>query len=95
MTFVSVYESLMNEKESKPKNFNKGYNYFIEHHDKIIVKCGNVESKIYPLAHCGILGALTRNGNAYSPDNAMSTDKGIADAMIAKGYRPSRNCFPV
>ena len=30
--------------------------------------------------------ALTRNGNAYSPDNAMSTDKGIADAMIAKGY---------
>ena len=28
----------------------------------------------------------TRNGNAYSPDNAMSTDKGIADAMIAKGY---------
>ena len=30
--------------------------------------------------------ALTRNDNAYSPDNAMSTDKGIADAMIAKGY---------
>ena len=30
--------------------------------------------------------ALTRNGNAYSPDNAMSTDKGIADAMIEKGY---------
>lgn len=30
--------------------------------------------------------ALTRNSNAYSPDNAMSTDKEIADAMIAKGY---------
>jgi len=30
--------------------------------------------------------ALTRNDNAYSPDNAMSTDKWIADAMIAKGY---------
>lgn len=30
--------------------------------------------------------ALTRNDSAYSPDNAMSTDKGIADAMIAKGY---------
>ncbi|WP_156031823.1 hypothetical protein [Selenomonas sp. AE3005] len=30
--------------------------------------------------------ALTRNDNAYPPDNAMSTDKGIADAMIAKGY---------
>ena len=30
--------------------------------------------------------ALTRNDSAYAPDNAMSTDKGIADAMIAKGY---------
>lgn len=30
--------------------------------------------------------ALTKNDNAYSPDNAMSTDKGIADCMIAKGY---------
>jgi len=30
--------------------------------------------------------ALTKNDNAYSSDNAMSTDKGIADCMIAKGY---------
>jgi len=30
--------------------------------------------------------ALTKNENAYAPDNAMSTDKGIASAMIAKGY---------
>ena len=37
--------------------------------------------------------ALTRNDNAYSPDNAMSTDKGIADAMIAKGY-DIENIYP-
>ena len=30
--------------------------------------------------------ALTKNKNAYAPENAMSTDKGIASAMIAKGY---------
>ncbi len=39
-------------------------------------------------------------GHTLSPDNAMSTDRGIADAMIEKGYdleklmRPSRNCHP-
>ena len=86
MTFVSVYESLMNEKESKPKNFNKGYNYFIEHHDKIIAKCGNVESKIYPLAHCGILGTMNRNKN--SDKEKLSLDRQIEDwRRIAKDNR--------
>lgn len=83
MTFVSVYKSLIKEKCLKLNHFNKGYSYFIEHHDKITAKCGNVESYIYPLAHCGTLGTMNRNKN--SDKEKLSLDKQIEDwRRIAK-----------
>ena len=57
ITFESVYESLIGEKIK----ISGGYNDFIEQNNFFPATCGNVESKIFPLAHCGYMGTLNRS----------------------------------
>ena len=60
LTLESVYESLTG------KNFNdiykdaENYNDFLENHEEIFAQCGSIESKIFPLAHCGYMGSISR-----------------------------------
>lgn len=77
LTFRYVYESLTNQKATKLKYYNKGYNYFIEHHEKISVEY--VKATIYPLAHCGTMGTINRNRNVEAGTMRMSLDKQMKD----------------
>ena len=69
-TFKYVYEALNHGKESKKlKYFNKKYNDFLGDHEDFKVKCGNADTTIYPLAHCGSYGTMNRNeGRAKQND---------------------------
>ena len=59
--FECVYETLTEKKASTLTFYNRSYNTFIENHADIKVNCGNVETRIYPLAHCGTYGTMNRN----------------------------------
>lgn len=61
ITFQCVYESLTNGEVCNLDNFDGGYNKFIVNHSNITAKCGNRNTKIYPLAHCGNIGTMNRN----------------------------------
>ena len=52
-TFECVYETLTGKSASALKFFNDKYGEFIEKHEKITARCGNVDTTIYPLADCG------------------------------------------
>ena len=58
LTFVCVYEALTGKKY---KNIRNNYNQFIANHENIKARCGEVEARIYPLAHCGGMGTANRN----------------------------------
>jgi len=77
LTFRYVYESLTGKKATKLKYYNKGYNYFIEHHEKISVKY--IKSTIYPLAHCGTIGTMNRNRDVEAGAMKMSLNKQMKD----------------
>lgn len=61
LTFECAYEALTDAKATTLTHFKDSYNKFIENHEEIIVPCGDVEAKIYPLAHCGFYGTRNRN----------------------------------
>ena len=57
VTFECVYKALTGTKYSIKTN----YRDFLENHSEISVSYGNVQSFIYPLAHCGKMGTIDRN----------------------------------
>jgi len=57
ITFESVFESLTGE---KIKIFG-GYDKFIEQNNFFPATCGTIQSKIFPLVHCGGMGTAYRN----------------------------------
>ena len=71
ITFESVYKSL----KGKAIKISSGYNNFIESHEEFVVRCGDVESKIFPLAHCGALGTNNRNRNLPKQDDKLYYQK--------------------
>lgn len=71
ITFESVYESLT----GKNYSVSGGYNNFIENHKLFIARCGNVESQIFPLAHCGYMGTMNRNRNLPKQDDILFYQK--------------------
>ena len=58
--FKYVYETLTKEKVSTVKFHNEAYKIFLEKHVDLKVNCGNVKTRIYPLAHCGGMGTANR-----------------------------------
>ena len=68
-TFEGVYRALSIDKKVKlPDGFANDYNRFLDRHDLITLRYsysgydfGSCESSIFPLAHCGAMGAMNRN----------------------------------
>ena len=47
----------------------------MENHEEIFAQCGNVESEIFPLAHCGYMGTMNRNKNLPKKDDKLFYQK--------------------
>lgn len=60
-TFACAYETLTGKKASEFDDFKDNFNEFIKNNTSYSVQCGTKESRIYPLAHCGNGGTLSRN----------------------------------
>ena len=59
--FAYSYEALTGKKASEFDDFKNNFNKFLENNICFTVQCGGVESQIYPLAHCGNGGTMSRN----------------------------------
>lgn len=57
ITFKAVLKSLLNFRINNMPN----YNDFLDSSTFFPAKCGNVTTRIFPLAHCGTLGTLNRS----------------------------------
>ncbi len=57
ITFESVLESLTGEKIK----ISDGYDNFIEQNSFLTATCGTIQSKIFPLVHCGGMGTAFRS----------------------------------
>ena len=58
----------------------KNYNDFLENHAELTVNCGDTTARFYPLAHCGIMGTMTRNkvyknGKSFCEPNSKDLSK--------------------
>lgn len=71
ITFEAVYESLTEQKYSVKGS----YNEFLENHENFVAQCGGVESKIFPLAHCGYMGTMNRNKNLPKQNDVLYYQK--------------------
>ena len=60
-TFINVYKALTGDEARKFDSRVEGkFHAFLDNHNQIIVRCGNVDTKVYPLAHCGGPGTAMR-----------------------------------
>ena len=75
LTSECVYESLIGKNFADIYKGSKNYNDFLENHKEIFAQCGNVESKIFPLAHCGYMGTMNRNRNLPKQDDKLFYQK--------------------
>ena len=67
-----MYEELTNKKY---ENVDHDYNQFLVNHENITANCGDIEAKIYPLAHCGGMGTANRNRNLPKQNDPLYYQK--------------------
>ena len=60
LTSECAYEVLTGKSFGTIYNGAKNYNDFLIDHVDITVKCGEKVARLYPLAHCGYMGSMTR-----------------------------------
>ena len=72
ITFECVYEALTGKKYDGIGN---DYNQFLSDHKDIIARCGEVDAKIYPLAHCGSMGIANRNRGLPKQEDSLYYQK--------------------